>query len=516
MIDQMPILRALARMHAGSLRGRNILLHTHATDATCGFVEALHILGARISYVPIEYSVVKTAFDRIAKIPDVKIKSLESAQDLVSEIDVLVEDGARIARLILDGTWRRPRASLYGMEQTTSGIRFLEGVDLSYPVVNIAESRLKLEVENSMSTPESVLASVVVNKQLSFAQKRVLVIGYGNVGAGIAELCRAHGSQVVVIDSDPIRRVIAESRGFQSMDAHGIDPAVRNQDVVVSCTADPTGTCLDVEQFMLMKDGALVVNAGSGRGEVSGRMLKQGSFEHNRATISVSARGDDLVCVLAKAGMEKTVEILCSAHPANLRCGHGTAKDAMDMVFSLMALTAIETDPSKLARGILSVAPSVERRVASLSLARSDPPRPHIVSTHQLRGEARPWGRLYRFTHNKDGLAGFSVARASFKPGSSTDGHYHTISNEAYVVEMGAANIMTWDPKDHKTPVLAFDVKPGDYLVIPQGRAHRVFVTSVEAFECLVISSPPFSFWDQFFPPKIGWSTDAPLPEIQT
>lgn len=451
MIDQMPILCALARMHAGSLRGRNILLHTHATDATCGFVEALHILGARISYIPIEYSVVEAAFDRIAKIPDVKIKPLESAPDLASETDVLVEDGARIARLILDGTWCRPRASLYGMEQTTSGIRFLESADLLYPVVNIAESKLKLEMENSASTPESVLASIVVNKQLSLTQKRVLVIGYGNVGAGIANLCRAHGSRVVVIDSDPIRRLIAESKGFQSMDVHEIGQAVQNQDVVVSCTADPAGTCLDVEQFMLMKDGTLVVNAGSGRGEVSNRMLKQGSFEHNRTTISVSARGDDLVCVLAKAGMEKTVEILCSAHPANLRCGTGTAKGTMDIVFSLMALTAIETDPSKLVRGILPVASSVERRVASLGLACSDPPRPHIVKTHRLHGEARPWGRLYRFTHS-DELAGFSVARASFKPGSSTDGHYHTTSNEAYVVEMGAANIMTWDPKTTKLP----------------------------------------------------------------
>ncbi len=36
-------------------------------------------------------------------------------------------------------------------------------------------------------------------------------------------------------------------------------------------------------------------------------------------------------------------------------------------------------------------------------------------------------------------------------------------------------------------------------LSIPKGTAHKVTVTSKEKFSCLVIASPPFSFWDQFF-----------------
>ena len=68
-------------------------------------------------------------------------------------------------------------------------------------------------------------------------------------------------------------------------------------------------------------------------------------------------------------------------------------------------------------------------------------------------------------------------------------------------MEKGTADIVTWDPKNPDDEI-RFEVKPGDYLTIPKGRAHRVFVTSKKDFECIVIASPPFSFWDQFFPIK--------------
>lgn len=500
MIESMPILHAIARRYAGSLRDRNVLLYTHATDATCGFIEALHGLGANVSYIPIGYSAVQAALENMENIPCVKA-DLGSIQDLVQDADILIEDGARISSSICNLTRRRLKDGLYSMEQTTSGIRSLERMGtMAYPVINIAESRLKLELENSVSTPESVMLSVMESKQLTLARKRVLVLGYGSVGAGISNLCRAHGSYVTVVDRDPIRCMVAEFRGFQSLDTVGMNSVLGRQDIIVSCTANLDGRCLDVEQFMLMKDGALVVNAGSGRGEVSNRMVKPGTFEHNRATICVHSREDDLVCVLSKAGMAKTVEILCSAHPANLRYGEGTAKEAMDFVFSLMALTAVETDPSNLSCMIHPVDLSIERRVANLCVAGPESIRPHVIRPHELLGEQRPWGYLCRFVRNEPGLERFSVARASFKPGSNTDGHYHIESEEAYVAETGAANIITWDPKDPSTTT-AFDVKPGDYLVIPRGCAHRV-VASAKGFECLIVASPPFSFWDQFFPPE--------------
>ncbi len=53
------------------------------------------------------------------------------------------------------------------------------------------------------------------------------------------------------------------------------------------------------------------------------------------------------------------------------------------------------------------------------------------------------------------------------------------------------------NPKNNKT---ISSVKIGDYLSIPKGIAHKIIVTSQEKFSCLVIASPAFSFWDQFFP----------------
>ena len=122
----------------------------------------------------------------------------------------------------------------------------------------------------------------------------------------------------------------------------------------------------------------------------------------------------------------------------------------------------------------------------------------HLVGDHDYcTDEPRPWGGLRRF--GPDYLGSFSVAKATFKPGTATDGHYHLMSDEAYVVLGGTAVIMTWDPND-PSATSGFAVGGGDYLMIPCGTAHKVFVTSADDFVCLIVASPPFSPWDQFFP----------------
>ncbi|MCE2508321.1 MAG: cupin domain-containing protein [Nitrosopumilaceae archaeon] len=97
-------------------------------------------------------------------------------------------------------------------------------------------------------------------------------------------------------------------------------------------------------------------------------------------------------------------------------------------------------------------------------------------------------------------LPNFSLARASFDPGSTTDGHYHAVSEEAYLVESGSADILVWDPKDANAERKTYHVVAGSCLAIPRGMAHRVFADPTEGLVCVIVASPPFSFWDQFFP----------------
>ena len=352
------------------------------------------------------------------------------------------------------------------------------------------------------SFPESILSALLSKRSLTLTQKNILVLGYGSIGNGIAKLCRSHGSHVTITDNDPVKRIFAISQGFNVVDVVRMNETLYKQDIIISCTYNVHGSYLDVEQFLLMKDEAIVINAGSGNGEISSKMLALGTFEKNRAKIQILEKNDDLNCIFTKMNMKKKITILCSGHPINLRYGNGTAKEIIDFVFSMMLLASVNTNPSKLDSKIHPLDVGIEEKVASLWEETQHLPyrlQPQLIKTIKLKAKNRPWGKLFRFVSEKNNLERFSLARAVFKPNSNTDGHYHAISEEAYLAEHGNADIVTWDPQKPKDKI-KFSVKPGDYIAIPKGRAHRVCVTSKRDFTCLIIASPPFNFWDQFFP----------------
>lgn len=494
---------------AGCLAGRSVLLCTHATEATIELVRTLLHLGTSVFYVPIEYSADKACVEYICGLEGCTVISYENVPEVAPKIDVIIEDGMRISALY-DEKWGI-KPGIFSIEQTTNGIFRLGGsgpggvTPPPWPVISAAESALKLGIENSITTPEAALSALVARKSVSLARKNVLVLGYGSVGSGMSAICRSHGSTVSVADCDPVKRALASARAFRSLDMAGMNRVLPEQDLIISCTPDDDGSCLGAEQFLLMKDGAMVFNAGSGHGEISGIMCRPASHTLNRARIDITRVGDDLVCRMAKMGACKTVTILCSAHPINLRLSNGTPADAIDPVFSLIVLTVIKTKPEALSGGVNRVDADIEEYVSRLSektaaagtAAAAPTNLPRLHKSGDMADEPRPWGELRRL--GPDYSRSFSVARATFKPGTATDGHYHLTSDEAYVVLGGTAVIMTWDPSDPSV-TSDFAVGKGDYLAVPGGTAHKVLVTSADDFACLVVASPPFSPWDQFFP----------------
>ena len=124
---------------------------------------------------------------------------------------------------------------------------------------------------------------------------------------------------------------------------------------------------------------------------------------------------------------------------------------------------------------------------------------PMVLHAGELAIDERPYGGVIKFGLPGEHLGRFSCARAIFRPDSKTEGHYHLVSEEAYFVEQGSARITL---RKYNTPdtKMTYEIMAGDYLTIPVGYVHYVAVTSLQDFVILVIASPPFSFWDQFFP----------------
>lgn len=335
---------------------------------------------------------------------------------------------------------------------------------------------------------------------MSLATKSVLIIGYGKVGSGLADMSRKHGANVSIIEIDPVRQVLSKAKGFTALPPHFINDLLPHQDIIISCTSNYEGHSLGIEQLLLMHDGAIVFNAGSGHGEIAPELARLGEFEKHHAKIIIQAEGDDLRCVVQKMDSKKEIKILSSGYPINLRNQKGTPEDIIDLVFSAMLLAAIKAKPDTLHKSINNLDYSIETEVANLfkTNLKDKTYSPVLMHSTDLELDERPYGGVVKFGLPSEHLSRFSLARAMFRPKSQTEGHYHSNSEEAYFIEQGTADMIVWHYLLPEEKAI-YHLKVGDYLTIPTGFFHKVSVTSDEDFVCLVIASPPFSIWDQFF-----------------
>jgi adenosylhomocysteinase len=488
------------------LFGKRILVCTHATTATIGFLHALVTLGGRVDFLPVSFSGNGEMLSSLGHAHGISLLQSEQAvNDVIPEADIIIEDGARITRRIdVMGDHVTLRPKCFAIEQTTNGIRYLEqgpSIDLRYPVVNVAESLLKLRLENGIATPESVISALLSVTKSALLARKVLIIGYGAVGSGIARLCRAHGSVVTIVERADTRRLLSQGDGFPTHAPREFHSLLGAHDVIISCTTNRESRMIGLPEIALMKHGTICCNAGSGTGEFAADVLQAGHHDAHHGSVTIDAvGGETLTLRFEKAGDVKEVSILAGGFPINLRIGSGTSTEAIDIVLSLMLLAAIRTNPDTLTRAIHPLDPNISADVARYYNPQERPIHvPMHLCAQDVQVDERPYGGVAKFGMPGQSLEHFSLARAVFRPGSVTEGHYHLVAEEAYYVESGTADLTLWH-REHPVGQRVFHLRPGDYLTVPREYIHHVHVTSDNDFICLVIASPPFSFWDQFFP----------------
>lgn len=86
-------------------------------------------------------------------------------------------------------------------------------------------------------------------------------------------------------------------------------------------------------------------------------------------------------------------------------------------------------------------------------------------------------------------VANQSLAEATLPAGTSTERHYHAVSEEFYYVLEGSGR-MEIDGMEN-------DVEPGDAILIPPGAWHQI--TATEAMRFLCCCAPPYAHDDTFF-----------------
>ncbi len=247
-----------------------------------------------------------------------------------------------------------------GTEETTTGIIRLRAMEtegvLGFPVVAVNEANTKHLFDNRYGTGQSAIDGIIRATNVLLAGRTVVVCGYGMCGRGVASRAKGMGADVIVTEVEPTRALEAAMDGFRVMT--GRDAASQG-DIFITVTGNKH--VLDSEHFELMKDGAIMCNAGHFDIEINLRALRSmaSSARRVRQEVEEFALGDD-----------RKVYVLAEGRLVNLAAAEGHPASVMDMSFANQALCCeyLVQNAASLEKRVYTVPLEIDREVARLKL----------------------------------------------------------------------------------------------------------------------------------------------------
>ncbi|HEV8199386.1 MAG TPA: adenosylhomocysteinase [Candidatus Polarisedimenticolia bacterium] len=372
---QMPVLRAIRERFEREkpLKGLKIAACLHVTSETANLMRALAAGGAEARLCasnPLStQDEVAAALAAEYGIPTFAIKGEDNDtyyKHMASTLDpapqVTMDDGADLVNL-LHSKRRDLLAGVFaGTEETTTGVIRLtsmanDGV-LSYPIIAVNDAMTKHFFDNRYGTGQSTLDGIVRATNLLIAGTKVVVVGYGWCGRGVAQRAAGLGGHVIVTEVEPVKAIEAVMDGFQVMP---MADAAKIGDVFLTLTGNKH--VLRGEHFQAMKDGAVVANSGHFNVEIDIPALEKlagGKKERIR---------DYVDKYVLKNGHR--INLLGEGRLINLAAAEGHPAAVMDMSFANQALSLeyLVKEGKGLAKKVHAVPLNIDREIARLKLA---------------------------------------------------------------------------------------------------------------------------------------------------
>jgi adenosylhomocysteinase len=281
-----------------------------------------------------------------------------SALDLKPQITM--DDGADLVTAV-----HRQRSHLLadmigGTEETTTGVIRLTAMakanQLRYPVIAVNEAETKHFFDNRYGTGQSTLDGITRATNLLWAGRRVVVVGYGWCGRGVASRARGMGAHVIVTEVNPVRALEAVMDGFTVM--KGID-AARAGEVFITVTGGLHS--IGREHLEVMADGAIMANSGHFNVEIDIPALQEMSASQREMRPFVDE-------YLMKDG--RKLHLLADGRLINLSAAEGHPSAVMDMSFANQALCAeyIVKNQGQLTPQVYDVPKETDAEVGRLKL----------------------------------------------------------------------------------------------------------------------------------------------------
>jgi adenosylhomocysteinase len=274
---------------------------------------------------------------------------------------ITMDDGADVVGVLHGERADQLSGVLGGTEETTTGVIRLKALEregrLGYPIIAVNNAKTKHFFDNRYGTGQSTLDGVIRATNVLIAGLRVVVIGYGWCGRGVAMRAKGHGAHVIVCEVDPLRALEALMDGFEVMP--GIE-AAKVGDVFISVTGNRDA--IAGEMFQAMKSGAIVCNSGHFDVEVNKEDLDAITVEKFQARPFVEGHR-------TKDGRE--IFLLAEGRLVNLAAAEGHPAAVMDMSFANQALAAehVARDHSYLEKRVYPVPEEIDSEIARLKLA---------------------------------------------------------------------------------------------------------------------------------------------------
>ena len=275
--------------------------------------------------------------------------------------DILIDDGGDLVSGVMDRFPELKDHVLGGCEETTTGVIRLKAMEkagvLPFPMMDVNDADCKHLFDNRYGTGQSVFDGIDRTTNLIVAGKTCVVAGYGWCGKGVSMRAKGLGAHVIVTEVDPVKAIEAIMDGFTVLP---MAEAARIGDLFVTVTGDRD--VITAEHFALMKNGAILCNAGHFDVEVDVKWLRENALE--RRDMKPNIEGFRL-------SDDRWVYVLAEGRLVNLASGDGHPAEIMDMSFAIQALSArhIAREHESLEKKLYAVPKAIDEQVARQKLA---------------------------------------------------------------------------------------------------------------------------------------------------
>ncbi|MFC2160441.1 adenosylhomocysteinase [Acidobacteriota bacterium] len=414
--NEMPGLMAVSEKYGTKkpLKGLKITGSLHMTIQTAMLIETLADLGADIRWASCnifstqDHAAAAIAKNRTAAVFAWKGESLEEywwclEQALVwpdgSGPDLIVDDGGDATLMVHEGVkvesdpsllekdypikefqilidrfkdsmdrnpqfWTKTAAEIKGVsEETTTGVHRLyqlaQDNKLLFPAINVNDSVTKSKFDNLYGCRESLVDGIKRATDIMLAGKKVVILGYGDVGKGCVQSMKGFGAQIYVTEIDPICALQAAMEGYAVVKLEDI---VEDADILVTATGNYN--VISGASMERMKDGAILCNIGHFDNEIEMSYL-----ENNSKCVKTTIKPQVDKWTLESG---RSIIVLAEGRLVNLGCATGHPSFVMSNSFTNQCLAQIELAAKEHEKKVYTLPKILDEEVARLHLSKLD------------------------------------------------------------------------------------------------------------------------------------------------